>query len=163
MKIFKLPILIIFVAFCLSCGKDKAPENDGAVYNLNPQLLLQLINEKRTAGCNCAGKPQQPVPVVKWNTILAEAAYRHSVDMKTHKNLSHTSSDGRSHIDRVKELGYNSNNAGENIAVGYANEKAVIDGWLSSEGHCLNIMNKTYTEVGAGRDGNYWTLVLAQK
>jgi uncharacterized protein YkwD len=33
----------------------------------------------------------------------------------------------------------------------------VVDNWLKSPGHCKNIMNKAFKEVGVGRVGDYWT------
>ena len=50
----------------------------------------------------------------------------------------------------------------ENIANGYASEQSVMNGWLGSEGHCKNIMNGSFKEMGAGREGNYWTQILAR-
>jgi uncharacterized protein YkwD len=52
---------------------------------------------------------------------------------------------------------------GENIANGYGTEQAVMTAWLASEGHCKNIMNASFKEIGAGREGNYWTQVFGAK
>ena len=46
---------------------------------------------------------------------------------------------------------------GENIAKGHPTEKAVIEGWLNSEGHCKNIMSPMFKEMGAARVSTYWT------
>lgn len=56
---------------------------------------------------------------------------------------------------------------GENIAVGHTDVVMVIEGWLSSPGHCANIMRDAFTEMGAAMveaDGSepYWTQVLAR-
>ena len=45
----------------------------------------------------------------------------------------------------------------------YQTEKSVIEGWIKSPGHCKNIMNPAYKEIGAARKGNYWTLVLGAR
>jgi uncharacterized protein YkwD len=52
---------------------------------------------------------------------------------------------------------------GENIANGYGTEQAVMTAWLASEGHCKNIMSSSFKEIGAGREGNYWTQVFGIK
>jgi len=39
---------------------------------------------------------------------------------------------------------------GENIAVGYPTVSSVLQGRLGSEGHCRNVMNPAFTEIGAG-------------
>ncbi|MEA1854806.1 CAP domain-containing protein [Cytobacillus sp. FSL W7-1323] len=38
--------------------------------------------------------------------------------------------------------------AGENIAKGYTSPKAVVQGWMNSEGHRANILNGNFTEIG---------------
>jgi uncharacterized protein YkwD len=157
-------LMLLLVVCLLSCQKktyDDKPEEIKKVYNLDPTLILRLINEQRTAGCKCGNTEMPPAPKLKWNDLLAKAAYNHSVDMYTHHTLNHTSSDGRSPDARIKATGYIPDNWGENIAVGYSNENSVIQGWMKSSGHCENIMNKNLTEVGVGRVGSYWTMVLA--
>lgn len=32
-----------------------------------------------------------------------------------------------------------------------------MNGWLTSQGHCANIMNSSFAEMGIGRVENYWT------
>ena len=158
MKHFGKFILSFIIAACvMSCQKDKEIEN----YNLDVELLLSLMNKHRAAGCKCGDTDMPPAPALKWNKLLAKAAYNHSVDMATQKYFSHTSLDGRSASDRIIAVGYPYTTFGENIAKGYSNEESVIKGWMQSPGHCVNIMNKSYSEVGAGREGNYWTLTLA--
>jgi uncharacterized protein YkwD len=98
-----------------------------------------------------------PVATVTWNDNLAKAAYSHSSDMSSKKYFDHTSPTGSTAGTRITAAGYPWKTYGENIAMGYADEQAVMNGWLSSEGHCLNIMNAAFKEMGAGREGNYWT------
>jgi uncharacterized protein YkwD len=166
MKVIQEIIMLLIATCFASCqiqinkGEDK-PNESNTVYNLSPALMLRLINEQRTAGCKCGDTDMPPAPKLKWNDLLAQAAYHHSVDMYTHHSFSHTSTDGRSPDDRIKATGYTATTWGENIAVGYSNENSVIQGWMQSSGHCANIMNKYLTEVGVGREGNYWTMVLA--
>ena len=153
----KLILSLIIISCVISCQKTE----DGDHYNLDAVLLLRLMNEQRAAGCKCGDTDMPPVPALKWNNLLAKAAYNHSVDMATRKYFSHTSPDGRSASDRIKAVGYQYTTFGENIASGYSNEQSVIKGWLQSPPHCINMMNKSYTEAGAGREANYWTLTLA--
>ncbi|MDH3238519.1 MAG: CAP domain-containing protein, partial [Deltaproteobacteria bacterium] len=71
---------------------------------------------------------------------------------------------------RITRQGYQWWTYGENIAVGYQTVSAVMQAWLDSEGHCRNIMNPAFAEIGAafaeGQSlGNpaapYWTFDLA--
>ena len=161
-------IFLLLTATCVvSCQKNGIEEEVVEVgkvinYNLNPEKFLRLVNDLRTTGCKCGGADKLPVPKLQWNSQLAKAAYLHSVDMHTHQIFDHTSSNGRKAGDRIKAAGYNSATYGENIARNYTDEDAVIKAWLNSSGHCSNIMSKDYTEIGAGREGAYWTMVLAR-
>ncbi len=39
---------------------------------------------------------------------------------------------------------------GENIAAGQGSAAQVVNGWMESEGHCKNIMNGNYSNLGVG-------------
>lgn len=133
------------------------------VYNLNKATLLQLVNNVRRSGCKCGATDMPSVPELQWNDMLAKAAYNHSKDMQVKNYFSHTGSDGSSPGDRVTSAGYAWRAYGENIARGYTTEQSVINGWLNSEGHCKNIMNRSFKDVGAGREGDYWTQIFGAK
>ena len=104
-----------------------------------------------------------PVAAVVWNDKLAKAAYDHSADMKANDYFSHTGLNGSTAGQRITAVGYTCKTYGENIANGYTTEQAVMTGWLNSEGHCKNIMNGNFKEMGAGRQDNYWTQVFGAK
>ena len=74
----------------------------------------------------------------------------HAVDMATQNYFSHTSLDGRSPWDRIDEAGYPHFGAGENIAAGQRTAEDVVTAWLNSPGHCRNIMNPSFDELGVG-------------
>ena len=160
MKSIGKALLLLIVTCVVSCQKNE--DELVVVYNLHPTLLLRLINEQRTAGCKCGDTDMPPVSILQWNNSLAKAAYNHSADMATRQYFSHTSPDGHSAGDRIKATGYNYATYGENIAVGYPDESSVIKAWMQSPGHCTNIMNKNFTEVGVGREANYWTMELTR-
>jgi len=160
--IILLTTLVVFG----SCTKDepetkkenkKEPENQ-------PKLLLELVNSYRVSGCNCGSEGNfAPTTPVVWNEKLEQAAQDHSKDMSANKTLSHTGSDGSNPGTRMKRRGYDWKTYGENIAWGYQTDKSVIEGWIKSPGHCRNIMNPAYKEMGAAREGTYWTLVLGTR
>ena len=104
-----------------------------------------------------------PVSPVTWNDQLAKAAYEHSADMKTKNYFEHIAPDGSNPGERITATGYIWRTYGENIALGYKDEQAVMNGWLTSEGHCKNIMNANFKEMGAGREGNYWSQEFGAK
>ncbi|MDX8035189.1 CAP domain-containing protein [Lentzea sp. BCCO 10_0856] len=113
------------------------------------QAVLALVNDERAAkGCKA----------LVIDDRITTAAQGHSTDMATQNYFSHTSKDGRTFDRRMKEAGY-PKPGGENIAMGYANPGAVMEGWMNSQGHRENILNCSFTTMGLGLDtrGNYWT------
>lgn len=102
-----------------------------------------------------------PAPPMTWNDALELAAIGHATDMSEKNYFSHTSKDGRGMEDRIVFAGYyfkgyKSFTAGENIAVGQQNIAEVMTGWFKSEGHCKNLMNPAFREVGVARIHDYW-------
>ena len=126
------------------------------------QEVLRLTNAARSAKRKCGSKTYKAVPALRWDATLAKVAAAHSRDMAAKNYFSHTSKSGTSPFDRMKAAGYRYDYAGENIAAGYASPKSVVNGWLKSTGHCKNIMNRNFTELGVGYAtggyyGSYWT------
>ena len=83
--------------------------------------------------------------------IFTTAADGHALDMANKNYFSHDSQDGRSFSTRITDAGYSWSAAGENIAAGYSTVQSVIDGWLSSPGHCANLMNGRFKDIGMAR------------
>ncbi len=132
-------------------------ENPILVTNLNNELLLKLVNEKRTKGCSCGNVYMPSVPPLIWSDTIAKAAANHSKDMNRKGFFSHDSSNGKKLKDRFDAVGYKWKAIAENIAMGQKNEQDVFNSWLKSQGHCLNFMDGAYKEMGAAREGKYWT------
>ncbi|HTN05787.1 CAP domain-containing protein [Agriterribacter sp.] len=165
---------LIFICTFFSCAKEKVAtdqtketasgtQKPDVAYNVNAGIILDLANEVRAKGCTCGATVMPAVPVLVWNDLLAKAAYNHSNDMQMNNYFSHTSGENTTAGDRIKAVGYNWRAYGENIAMGQTTEQIVLNSWLNSEGHCKNIMNKNFKEMGIGRSGNYWTQVFAAK
>ena len=125
------------------------------------EAFLSKINSVRAKGCNCGSTYMPPVPPLTWNYQLQNSALLHARDMNKRKYFSHTSQNGKSSKDRILEAGYEvkgyrSFAVGENIAWGQRSIDEVMTGWLKSEGHCRNIMNKSFREVGVAMENYYW-------
>jgi uncharacterized protein YkwD len=123
--------------------------------------FLDRINEARHKGCNCGNTFYPPAPPLVWNNQLEVAAKGHAEDMSDRSYFSHTSKDGRTMADRITAAGYafkgfSSYTVGENIAQGQMTIAGVMDGWLQSEGHCKNLMNPAFKEVGVAEINYYW-------
>ncbi len=117
----------------------------------------------------CGNTLYQAAAPLAWNGKLFDAAAGHSLDMANNNYFSHTSQDGRSFSQRISDAGYAWSAVGENIAAGQRTVEDVMNGWLQSPGHCANIMNGSFTEVGVSCVSNdassykqYWTMDLAR-
>jgi uncharacterized protein YkwD len=131
---------------------------------------LRIVNAYRSAGATCGSRGSfAPAGALTLNSRLTSAAYGHSADMAANNYFSHTSLDGRSMVDRINATGYDWSTVGENIAAGYGTMQQVVDGWMASDGHCANLMNPRFTEMGlaCARNANstyriYWTQNLGR-
>lgn len=136
----------------------------------DPELteLLALVNEARAAGADCGGDVRPPAAPLSYHPTLARAAQNHSEDMMAAGVMSHDTPVGAVHYPpgttfdgRILAEGYLFSTAGENIAWGFASADSVLQGWLASPGHCLNLLNGGFSEIGLGREGSYWAQVFA--
>lgn len=127
--------------------------------------MLTLVNDARAVSRSCGADAAPAQPPLSWDCLLDQAAMGHSVAMAMNDFHAHVSPvDGSDPGDRITAAGYTPQTWGENIAAGYPDEEAVVEAWLGSPGHCLNIMRGSFTEMGAGFAENgastygiYWT------
>lgn len=162
-KAFIMITLSLLLAFASPAPTDTTYPVIHSGMAVNKTLMLQLVNDTRRKGCKCGDTWYPAAPPVAWNELLEKAALNHSTDMQQNNYFSHASADGSKAGVRIDAVGYRWRTYGENIAMGYQNEREVVSGWLKSPGHCKNIMNKTYTEMGVAKVGAYWTQELATK
>jgi uncharacterized protein YkwD len=161
---FLLPLILALFTSCMKEQANFQPRSKEPVsLAVNKTVLLQLVNDARKKGCNCGDTYYDAVPPLSWNDQLEKAALAHSSDMNQNKYFSHIGQDGSNAGDRILNAGYSWKFYGENIAEGYKTEQEVVEGWLSSPGHCRNIMNKSYKEMGVARTGDYWTQAFGSK
>lgn len=132
--------------------------------------ILARVNQYRAAGASCRSAGTfGPAAALAWNTKLTQAAAGHSLDMASKNYFSHTSRDGRTFVDRINATGYAWSTIGENIAAGYSSVASVVDGWMASDGHCANLMNPNFRDVGMACAASssstyrtYWTMNLGR-
>jgi uncharacterized protein YkwD len=128
---------------------------------------LQLVNEVRARGARCGDRSFGPAPPVKLSGTLAGVAFGHAADMAMHDYFEHEDLKGRSPADRVRAVGYQEKLVGENIAYGPKSAEEAVQGWLDSPGHCENIMDRRFAEMGiayasghASKRGLFWVQLL---
>ena len=148
--------------------------------------FLDAVNAARAQQQDC-GKYgiKDAVGPLTWSDTLYKAAYTYNYDM-VHGNAWHhvgsnTASDivakekrlghGSHMRDRIEFYNYDFYYIGENIAKGYQTVDEVIQGWIDSDGHCKNLMDPHFTQLGMSllesddpndHYGKYWTQDFGQ-
>ncbi len=131
------------------------------------QEMLRLVNEARNNARQCGDQASPAASPLTWSCQLEAAAAMHASNMANNDYVSHTDTDSAGIEQRANQHGYAWQALGENIAAGHASAAAVINGWLESPGHCRNMMNGTFTEMGMAKASNadsryttFWTQML---
>lgn len=102
--------------------------------------VLCLVDQQR------AGRG---LPPLRQSAELNRSAQGWSDEMVASDVFSH----GSDFAARISVAGYDWAAAGENIATGLATPRAVVRAWMASPGHCQNILNPTYRNLGVGVNG----------
>jgi uncharacterized protein YkwD len=151
-----------------SVQQSRSAAAPAAATTVSAQRALQLVNDVRARGTRCGSRAFAPAPPVTLSGTLAGVAYGHATDMAQHNYFEHEDLAGHSPADRVRAVGYREKLVGENIAYGPETTEEVVQGWLDSPGHCENIMDPRFAQMGiaaaagqASRHGLYWVQVLA--
>lgn len=159
---------LLSLSSCIVDPFDDSQEQAQVVPQGEPREVLELVNQVRSEGRSCGSEGTfGPAPALGWNEKLGRAAARHANDMVSHDFLGHTGSDGSSAADRISAEGYEWSAIGENVAAGQSSPQEVVAGWLSSPGHCANIMSPDYLHMGIARAeggsyGIYWAQTFAR-
>jgi uncharacterized protein YkwD len=86
------------------------------------------------------------------NADLARAAQLQAEQMASGGKLAHEVPGSRypTLVSRMKLVGYQYRNVGENVAEGYTSGAALLAGWMTSAPHRANILSVRFTETGVG-------------
>jgi uncharacterized protein YkwD len=112
--------------------------------------VVELVNDARSRGRRCGSERFAAAPPLSVSPKLNDAAADHARDMARKKFFDHRGSDQSQPTDRVRRAGYRSRLTGENIAFGPESAEEVVAGWLDSPGHCANIMESRFQDIGVG-------------
>jgi uncharacterized protein YkwD len=161
-----------------------APGNDGwsiilAREDIVPPLptqaaavraILEATNRARASARQCGDQYFPAAPPLAPNAALNAAALAHSSEMAALRYFSHQGKDGSQVAERASRAGYAWRHIGENIASGMRTPEEAVAGWVASPGHCTNLMNGDFTDIGSGfaqsRDPHtgivFWTQVFGR-
>jgi Cysteine-rich secretory protein family len=127
---------LVFAFVVLQTLYIRAGNNISAIYSSS---ILLLANEDREA---------ENVPQFTQNPLLEEAAQRKADDMVKNGYFAHVSPDGKTPWYWFKDVGYEYNYAGENLAVNFTDSEKVHKAWMNSLYHRGNILDTRFTEIG---------------
>ncbi len=121
-------------------------QKQGLTPYTNSDLLTKAARNHNTTMFNCA------------KTYGVNSCFSHQVTLLSEPYF----------FDRIKATGYNPQSASENIAWGYTTPTAVVNGWMGSAGHRVNILGN-YKDIGCdfldglsgSYQGMYWTCNFA--
>jgi uncharacterized protein YkwD len=99
--------------------------------------VVCLINQARTS---------HHLPALQASPLLNHSAQGWTNAMVATDQFTH----GVNFAGRISAAGYVWRSAGENIATGYSTPRTVVRAWMASAGHCQNILNPSYRNVGTG-------------
>ncbi|MBF2478199.1 CAP domain-containing protein [Listeria marthii] len=125
-----------------------SPEDWNAIDDASSKQVLEITNVLRD---------RYGVEEVAWDESVAKVAYGHSVDMKKNNYFDHTSPTQGDLSKRLSAGNVKYTKAGENIAYNYVDSAAAVEGWLNSKGHRENLLDGSYTYMGAGTYQKYYT------
>jgi uncharacterized protein YkwD len=137
------------IAFTLTSGAIASEAVVGRESNSAIRArVVDLVNDARSKSRSCGSQRFPAAPSLGVSRELNDAAADHARDMARKKFFDHRGSDGSQPKDRVLRAGYQSRLTGENIAYGPESAEEVVAGWLASPGHCANIMDSRFREIG---------------
>ena len=99
--------------------------------------VVCLINQQRT---------KRHLPALHPRPSLDRSAQRWTNAMIASRRLTH----GPNFAARITATGFDWSAVGENIAAGFATPHDVVGAWIASTGHCANILDPTFADVGTG-------------
>lgn len=158
--------LITFILFFSACASStqankKIVKSTSNLPSNFEQHFLTEVNRIRANSRICGNKKFPAAPPLELNAKLTSASHKHSLDMSNNQFLEHVSSNGDTLVERMRDVHYTWSAVGENLAYNQKTIHQVLEDWLSSPGHCSNLMSADYTQAGVAVVNGYWTQVYA--
>lgn len=152
-------VLAIFIAILISLifatQNSFASDNlSTAIYSNGFSALRSAANEKRILQLINDERAKTGAGSLIWESNLAMAARNHSSNMASENYFGHKDRNGRSLVDRLKEVNLKSwSGLAENLyfCQGFDDPStAAVAGWLKSSGHRLNLLKSSWKYSGIG-------------
>jgi uncharacterized protein YkwD len=162
---FVAALTSVVLTSCASAADSVVGHESGTTVRAR---VVELVNDARARSRKCGSERFAAARPLSASRKLTDAAAGHARDMARRKFLDHRGSDGSQPKDRLLRAGYQPRLTGENIAYGPESAEEVVAGWLASPGHCANIMDSRFQEIGVGvatgrkRGEIYWVQTFGE-
>ncbi|HCM53362.1 MAG TPA: hypothetical protein DIS59_00230 [Candidatus Magasanikbacteria bacterium] len=103
--------------------------------------LFTLTNEVRVAN--------GIAPLTSEQRLFASSQHK-ATDMASASYFAHTGPDGKSLASWLSDVGYPYSAAGENLAMGFSDPRALVNAWVNSPTHLANLIDPEYHDTGIG-------------
>ncbi len=139
--VFLTLVVVIFVCSIDISNILKLSDGKYQASAVLPGMLVDLTNKERI---------NSSINILQESEILDQAATLKAQDMATKGYFAHISPEGRTPWSWLKDVNYDYEFAGENLAVNFSDSKYVTNAWMNSPTHKANIIKPEYTEIGTG-------------
>ena len=140
-----LAIKIIAIGFVLALPQEAF---------LLPDVLLE--QKKELAILVDSARKDRNIPLLSTSGKLEQSSQLKATDLVEKQYFSHTTPEGKGFSAFLKDVGYEYTVAGENLAMGFSNPKAVVDAWIASPLHYKNLADGEFNEQGLGIDSGLY-------
>lgn len=149
-----LPVLM--VALVLILVTVQSGVLNAAVRNPDGKVLAYATSMSASGllSSTNSARASSGVAALGLNSKLNLAAQAKAEDMAARDYWSHNTPEGNPPWVFVSNQGYTYQKLGENLAAGFDNEQAAINGWLASPSHKENMLDQVFSEVGFGFANN---------
>lgn len=134
-------VAVLFIAIGLQLGYNGAIT--GNVLGRKSDITINTLLDQT----NLARLQSGQLPL-RLSDELNNAAYLKAQDMFAKQYWAHSSPDGTQPWKWFGDVGYDYNEAGENLAKNFTSTSAVMTAWLNSPGHKDNVLKSSYQDVG---------------
>ncbi len=147
----KLSCLVLGLVLLLPTGQARGTAES---------QVMALINNARVSGASCRGGGGVALGRLTYNATLSRVAEGHARNMGSRGFVSHYFQ-GIGPRTRVARAGYRFTRMSEIIFMGGGNPARALSWWQNSRVHCQAMMNRFYTQAGAGYYNGAWVVVMA--
>ena len=149
-----LSIFMLLSMLLAACGNSTTEPKERFTPYTEESAILGLTNAFRAQAQTCGTQQFPATSALTWVEAVGDVAWFHSLEMAAADTENHV---GASAIERMRARGFDAGIAAENRKKTAlpGNPSDAFDAWKTDPVACANIMNPSFTNMGAGYAGHY--------